>query len=67
MDRYKAPRDKLLCLVNVKTMVENIVGLAAKAGASIGGAPAAAPGRHSQGCRVGGSAGAGGMLHVLDV
>lgn len=37
MDRYKAPRDKLLCLVNVKTMVENIVGLAAKAGASIGG------------------------------
>lgn len=37
MDRYKAPRDKLLCLVNVKTMVENIVGLAAKAGAAIGG------------------------------
>lgn len=38
MDRYKAPRDKLLCLVNVKTMVESIVGLAAKAGANIGGA-----------------------------
>lgn len=37
MDRYKAPRDKLLCLVNVKTMVENIVQLAAKGGANIGG------------------------------
>ncbi|KAL4458115.1 hypothetical protein ABPG75_012980 [Micractinium tetrahymenae] len=43
MDRYKAPRDKLLCLVNVKTMVENIVGLAAKAGANIGGADAFFP------------------------
>jgi len=37
MDRYKAPRDKLLCLVNVKTMVENIVQLAAAGGANIGG------------------------------
>jgi hypothetical protein len=37
MDRYKAPRDKLLCLVNVKTMVENIVQLAASGGAGIGG------------------------------
>jgi hypothetical protein len=37
MDRYKAPRDKLLCLVNVKTMVESIVQLAAKGGAAIGG------------------------------
>ncbi|PSC72702.1 vacuolar sorting-associated 9A-like [Micractinium conductrix] len=43
MDRYKAPRDKLLCLVNVKTMVENIVQLAARAGASIGGADAFFP------------------------
>ena len=39
MDRYKAPRDKLLCLVNVKTMVENIVQLAAQGGAAIGGEP----------------------------
>ena len=38
MDRYKAPRDKLLCLVNVKTMVEGVVAAAAKAGANIGGA-----------------------------
>ena len=37
MDRYKAPRDKLLCLVNVKTMVESIVQLAARGGAAIGG------------------------------
>lgn len=43
MDRYKAPRDKLLCLVNVKTMVENIVQLAAKGGANIGGADAFFP------------------------
>ena len=43
MEQYKAPRDKLLCLVNVKTMVENIVGLAAKAGANIGGALRACP------------------------
>jgi hypothetical protein len=47
MDKYKAPRDKLLCLVNVKTMVENIVAAAARAGANIGGAPPPHPGsRH---------------------
>lgn len=38
MDRYKAPRDKLLCLVNVKTMVEGVVAAAARAGANVGGA-----------------------------
>ncbi|GAB4820453.1 hypothetical protein N2152v2_007499 [Parachlorella kessleri] len=43
MDKYKAPRDKLLCLVNVKTMVENIVHEAAKKGAKIGGADAFFP------------------------
>lgn len=43
MDRYKAPRDKLLCLVNVKTLVEDIVGEAVRRGASIGGADAFFP------------------------
>lgn len=43
MDRYKAPRDKLVCLVNVKTFVENIVSSAARSGASIGGADAFFP------------------------
>ena len=43
MDRYKAPRDKLLCLVNVITLVEDIVGAAARAGAAIGGADAFFP------------------------
>ena len=43
MDKYKAPRDKLLCLVNVKTLVENIVGAAARGGAQIGGADAFFP------------------------
>ena len=38
VERYKAPRDKLLCLVNVKTMVEGIVAAAVAAGADIGGA-----------------------------
>ena len=38
VDRYKAPRDKLLCLVNVKTMVENVVAAAVRMGANIGGA-----------------------------
>lgn len=37
VERYKAPRDKLLCLVNVKTMVEGIVAAAAAQGANIGG------------------------------
>ena len=43
MDRYKAPRDKLLCLVNVKTLVEDIVVAAARQGAAIGGADAFFP------------------------
>jgi hypothetical protein len=43
MDKYKAPRDKLLCLVNVKTLVEDIVGEAVRRGASIGGADAFFP------------------------
>lgn len=43
MDRYKAPRDKLLCLVNVKTLVEDIVGAAARGGAPVGGADAFFP------------------------
>jgi hypothetical protein len=43
MDKYKAPRDKLLCLVNVKTLVEDIVGAAVRQGASIGGADAFFP------------------------
>ena len=42
----QAPRDKLLCLVNVKTMVENIVGEAAKKGVKVGGG---AGGRQSAG------------------
>lgn len=43
MDKYKAPRDKLLCLVNVKTLVEDIVGAAARGGANVGGADAFFP------------------------
>ena len=47
MDRYKAPRDKLLCLVNVKTMVEDVVVAAAAAsgtpGGGLGGADAFFP------------------------
>lgn len=43
MDRYKAPRDKLLCLVNVKTLVEDVVVAAARAGAAVGGADAFFP------------------------
>lgn len=43
MDRYKAPRDKLLCLVNVKTLVEDVVGAAVRGGAPIGGADAFFP------------------------
>lgn len=43
MDKYKAPRDKLLCLVNVKTLVEDIVTKAAQGGTPIGGADAFFP------------------------
>ena len=43
MDKYKAPRDKLLCLVNVKTIIEEIIGDSVKKGASIGGADAFFP------------------------
>ena len=53
MDRYKAPRDKLLCLVNVNTMVENIVQLAAQGGAAIGGEPRSLlPAVCMLGCRI---------------
>lgn len=43
MDKYKAPYDKLLCLVNTKTLVEDIVGSAVRSGANIGGADAFFP------------------------
>lgn len=43
MDKYKAPRDKLLCLINVKTLIEQIIENAVKNGAHIGGADAFFP------------------------
>jgi hypothetical protein len=43
MDKYKAPRDKLLCLVNVKTIVEEIIATANRDGFSIGGGDAFFP------------------------
>ncbi|KAL6779135.1 VPS9 [Auxenochlorella protothecoides x Auxenochlorella symbiontica] len=43
MDKYKAPRDKLVCLVNVKTTAESLVQVAAATGARIGGADAFFP------------------------
>ena len=44
MDRYKAPRDKLLCLVNVKTLIEEgILHAHGQGHVSIGGADAFFP------------------------
>ena len=44
MDRYKAPRDKLVCLANVRSMVEGAIQAAANSGATItGGADAFFP------------------------
>ena len=43
MDKYKAPRDKLLCLVNVKTIIEEIIATANRDGFSIGGGDAFFP------------------------
>lgn len=41
--KIQAPRDKLVCLVNVKTTAESLVQVAAAAGARIGGADAFFP------------------------
>lgn len=43
MDKYKAPRDKLLCLVNVKTIIEDLIATANRDGFSIGGGDAFFP------------------------
>lgn len=43
MDKYKAPYDKIICLMNVKTLVEDIVNSAVRSGANIGGADAFFP------------------------
>lgn len=43
MDKYKAPMDKLVCLANVRRMVEASIAAAVRAGADIGGADAFFP------------------------